>query len=91
MGEILDKYQEAKAWYKSKTIIGVIIAALGAVITAFFPEWGINLTEKVAAVEGELDAIAQSADVTFGNILSLWGLLQAAYGRVVAKGPVTTQ
>lgn len=88
MGEILDKYQEAKAWYNSKTIIGVIIAAVGAIISAFWPELGFDLVEKVEVVEGELDPIAEAVDVTWGSILSLWGLVQAAYGRVVAKGPV---
>lgn len=85
---IEDAWQKAKAWFTSKTIIGAIIGIVGMVISLIFPDAGINLQDKVDIVLEDGTVIAQQADIAYGAILTLWGLMQAIYGRIVAKQPV---
>lgn len=85
MGEITDGFEEAKAWYQSKTIIGVIITAVGMLISTFFPESGIDLDGAVTVIMEDGEKIAEQSDLTYGSLIAVWGLLQALWGRVAAK------
>ena len=85
---VSDVFNKGKAWYQSKTIIGVIISAIGALINAFKPEWGFNLGETVTDGIDTADSVAQAADVGYGVIMEIVGLATAFYGRIVAKSKI---
>lgn len=80
-----DAFDKAKAWYQSKTIIGVLIAAAGAILSALKPEWGLDLPGTANEIVEGAEEIADAADVTWGAILQAWGLVQAVWGRIVAR------
>lgn len=86
---VQDKWGTAKAWYQSKTIIGVIITALGALLSGIFPNWGFDLGSTVADAVETADQLAPQADVTWGAILQIWGIVQAFWGRLKARQTVT--
>tara|TARA_R110000868_G_scaffold139805_2_gene354914 strand:+ start:4451 stop:4714 length:264 start_codon:yes stop_codon:yes gene_type:complete len=82
MGEILDKWNQVKNWYESKTIIGIIVAALGAVLAFIFPEVDVN--ESIEVVKGSGDVLAGGIDSLYIGAIELFGLALAAWGRFKA-------
>ena len=83
MGEILESWDKAKAWYKSKTIIGVLIAALGALVKTFLPEVDLDGAVDVVLTDG--DVLANGLDSIWGSALEIIGLAVATWGRLTAK------
>ncbi len=79
---VSDGFQTAKAWYQSKTIIGIIIAAISTLVKAFMPE-----TDVQGAVDEILsaDPTAASIDQIIASAVQAFGLLMALYGRVKAR------
>ncbi len=65
--------EQQKPWYKSKTLIGLIVAAVGLLAPKYTP-----LLELVGPV---LD--------TAGQVTEVGGLVYAGYGRVKAKAQIT--
>lgn len=83
MGEIKEGWNNFKAWYKSKTIIGVIIAAIGTLVQMFWPEVDVQAGAEEILNSGE--EIAFAVDDIWGSILQVIGLAVAAWGRFSAK------
>lgn len=83
---IQDNWNKAKAWYKSKTIIGILIAAIGAALNFFFPE--VDLTGAVDTVIESGDELAQGIDSIYAQVLQVFGLILALWGRIKAKVPI---
>jgi len=84
MGQIQDKVNEFKAWYKSKTIIGLIISSISGVVYAL-----TNGSVDVAgAVDGAMtgaDELATGADEVISAVMFFVGQAVAVYGRLKAK------
>ena len=63
---------DGKPWYKSKTMLGLALTAVGVVLGVADPEaFSAELTEAIV------------------RVFEIVGLAIAAYGRKVAKGPLT--
>jgi len=83
MGIAEDKFAEAKAWYKSKTIIGLAISSISAIV--------FSMTGGKVDVQGAVnevvnsDDIATSVDQVIAGVTFVIGQLVALYGRVTAK------
>lgn len=78
-----------KKWYQSKTIWGILIAALGFVITNYLKVPDTTLPEN--ADFNQLKAYAEAIKAADGNIsvivseiISLIGTILAIYGRIKA-------
>lgn len=81
--------ETTKKWYQSKTIWGIIIAALGFVLTNFLGVQGITLpenadfeqlkeyTEAVKAAQGNVGLIISQAMSIVGTILAIIGRVKA--------------
>jgi hypothetical protein len=85
MGVVQEKFTEAKAWYKSKTIIGLAVSSISAIV--------FTLTAGKVDVQGAVnevmnaDPVVDSAEqiisaVTFfiGQVVALWGRVSAKAG-----------
>jgi len=77
-----DLYEKGKAWYRSKTIIGIIIAAVSTLIQAFQPE--IDLQGAVDEVLNA-DEVVEAADNLWTSLGQGFGLILAFWGRIKAK------
>ena len=85
MGDLNDKVQGAKAWYQSKTIIGVILAFIPTITRLINPEWVLDVEGIVEAGFEGAELIAQTADQTWATVLEIGGSLLAIWGRIKAK------
>ena len=86
--KVEEGFNKAKAWWKSKTIIGVIITALSYLIQVVFPEVQVDLqgaTDEIANSGGE---IAQGVDTLWTQMGMVFGSILALYGRVKAKAGI---
>jgi hypothetical protein len=80
---------ETKAWYQSKTIWGILVAALGFVITEVLKVPDVQLppnadfeqlkayAEAVKAAEGNVAVIISQAVSAVGTFLAIYGRLKA--------------
>ena len=84
IGTIQDAVNKAKAWYQSKTIIGIIIAAIGAVVAAF-TQGTVDIAGAVNEVINNSGDLVASADSIWGQVLTTVGLALALWGRIKAK------
>jgi hypothetical protein len=82
--KVAEKVQEFKAWYKSKTIIGLAISSISGVVFA--------LTSGKVDVQGAVDTamtgsdeLANSADNLIAGVMFFIGQAVAIYGRLKAK------
>ena len=82
MGLVLNGFEDFKEWYKSKTIIGIIIAAVSSVIAAFYPN--IDVQGSVNEVLNA-DTIVQGLDGIWATVGQVVGLALALWGRIKAK------
>jgi hypothetical protein len=82
MGIVQDNFEKAKAWYQSKTIIGLIISTVGAVVFALTAgkvdiqgatNEVLNANEAVVA----LDQVWSGALFAVGQLVALWGRITA--------------
>jgi hypothetical protein len=85
MGEIQNKVGDAKKWWQSKTIIGVILAFIPTIIKVFKPELDVDAAGAVDSVWEGADLIASAADGIWGEILTVVGSLLAIWGRIKAQ------
>ncbi|MBF0168778.1 MAG: hypothetical protein HQL45_14220 [Alphaproteobacteria bacterium] len=77
---------QAKPWYKSLTIQGIVLALAGAAL----PMFGIDLPpEQLAAVSNTL-GVAITPEMTHFAQIAVGGVL-AIIGRARAKGPLTNE
>jgi hypothetical protein len=79
IGDLFTKFKE---WYKSKTIIGIIIAGVSTLVQVFFPDTDIQgVVGEILTSDGIVDGV-DSLWTSGGQVL---GLVLALYGRLVAK------
>ena len=83
MGEIKNSVDQAKAWYKSKTIIGVLITAIATIVKLFLPD--VDLEGAVDEVLNNSDDLVGSADQIYATVVQFIGLAVALWGRIKAK------
>ncbi len=84
-GVISGKVGQAKAWFRSKTIIGVIIAFIPTVIKFIKPEWTIDLEGGVEEVFNGAEQLALAADQIWVQVMEVVGSALAIWGRLKAK------
>jgi hypothetical protein len=82
MGLVLNGFENFKKWYESKTIIGIIIAAVSTLVAAFYPQ--VDIQSAVSEVLNA-DGIVQGIDGLWTSIGQIVGLALALWGRVKAK------
>lgn len=85
MGPITDKVENAKSWWKSKTIIGTIIALIPMLVKLINPEWTVDIDGAVYAGWEGVDLLANAADEIWVKITQIFGTVLAIYGRIKAK------
>lgn len=85
MGDIQDKVAEAKAWYTSKTIIGIVLAFIPTIIKFIKPELVIDVEGSVEEAFAGAEVIAETADSIWGMLLATFGTVLAIYGRIKAN------
>ena len=85
MSNISDKVQDAKAWYKSTTIIGVILTFIPTILRFINPELVLDAEGVINDGFEGAELIASAADQTWALILEVGGTLLAIWGRIKAK------
>lgn len=85
---------ETKVWYQSKTIWGIVVAAVGYVLSEVFKVPDVQLppnadfdqlkayVEAVKAAEGNVSVIISQAIAAVGSIFAI-------YGRMKAEGKIS--
>jgi hypothetical protein len=73
---------EKKKWYQSKTIWGIIIAALGVFITEYVGVSDIVLPEN--ADFNQLKAYAEAIKAAQGNYAEIFGQIISSIGGILA-------
>ena len=85
MGNLDDKVQNAKAWYQSKTIIGVVLAFIPTILKLINPELVLDAEGIIDDGFEGAQTIAQNADALWAQVLTVGGSLLAIWGRIKAK------
>ena len=83
MGVVQDNFEKAKAWYQSKTIIGLIISSIGGVVFAL-TSGQVDIQGATNEVLNANDAVV-SLDQVWSAVLFAVGQLVALWGRITAK------
>jgi len=73
---------ETKKWYQSTTIWGIIVAALGFVITKYLGVTDVTLPEN--ADFEQLKAYAVAINASQGSLPSMIGEIMAVIGAVIS-------
>lgn len=85
MGIVQDNFEKAKAWYTSKTIIGLVISSIGAIVFAYTSgkvdiqgatNELLNSNDAVASI----DKLASGGVFVLGQLIALWGRISAKAG-----------
>jgi len=82
-GIVNEKFNEAKAWYKSKTIIGLVISSVSAIV--------FSMTDGNVDIQGatneilNADNVVESADNVVAGVMFFVGQVVALWGRITAK------
>lgn len=74
-------FEEFKSWWKSKTIIGVIIASVSSVAAIL----GYDLSGLFTEVSTGAEDIVAQADIVWVSVQNLIGAAIAFWGRIKAK------
>jgi hypothetical protein len=82
--------EQAKKWYLSKTIWGIIIATLGVVITNVLQVPGIELPKDATVDQAQVAIAAIKAaqgniGLIIGQVTTLIGLVLGVIGRIKAE------
>ena len=83
MGIVEEKFSEVKSWYKSKTIIGLLISSVSAII--------FSMTQGKVDIRGATneilnsDEVIQSMDSVVSGVMFFVGQCVALWGRITAK------
>ena len=81
---ISDKVGSAKAWWKSKTIIGTILMVIPMLIKIIAPESEIDVTGAIDTAWEGAGGLAAYADSTWAQVQEAVGFVVAIYGRLKA-------
>lgn len=82
-GPVTSGLAKAKAWWKSKTIIGIIIMVAQPILGLFGVDLDLGNVIESVFLEGE--ALAGMADQLWDLATELFGAILATYGRLKAK------
>ena len=85
MGNLQDGVASAKAWWQSKTIIGILIAFIPTIVKAINPELTLDLGGIAEEGFGAAEQIAEAGDQLWVTLTTLFGSLLAVWGRIKAK------
>lgn len=85
MGKISDSVADAKAWWKSKTIIGSILLFLPALLKILLPETDVDVQGAVDTAWEGAEGIAAYADSIWASIQEAIGFVLIIYGRLKAQ------
>ena len=84
---VADKVQDAKAWWKSNTAIGMVLIIIPTIVKLISPELTIDAVAGTDEVFAQAGLIAEQADAAWvtlsesiGAILTALGLRKAAGG-----------
>ena len=83
MGKVSDKVAEFKAWYKSNTIIGLVISSISGVVYAL-TEGNVDVAGAVDGAMTGADELATGADEVIASVMFFIGQAVAVYGRLKA-------
>lgn len=88
-GPVKDIVEKGKAWYKSKAIIGGIVAIIPTLLKMINPEWGeVDVEGVVDSGFETATAIAENADALWVTIMERGGALLALIGLRLKKKPI---
>lgn len=87
-GPVTDLVNNAKKWYESKTIIGVITTAAGMLLRVVKPEWSFDIPGFIGDIFTGGENLAQPLDMAYGAVMEVVGIAVAFWGRVKAKLPI---
>jgi len=79
-----NKVKEFKAWYTSKTIIGLIISSVSGVVYAL-TDGNVDISGATNEVLDGAETIAVEADKLWAGVLFFVGQALAVWGRLKAK------
>lgn len=85
---------ETKSWYQSKTIWGILIAALGYVISEVLKVPDVQLPpnadfEQLKAYADAVKAAQGNVTVIISQAIAAVGSVLAIYGRMKAEGKIS--
>ena len=79
-----EKVEQFKAWYTSKTIIGLAISSVSGIVYAM-TKGTVDVSGAVDTAMTGADELANSADNTIASVMFFIGQAIAIYGRLKAK------
>lgn len=79
---VTDGFNKAKAWWQSRTVWGILLAAVSTIVKALFPE--VDIAGAADEVLGA-DQVASGIDTVWASIGQAVGLVLALWGRIKAK------
>ena len=85
MSTVTEKVGTAKAWWKSKTIIGTILMVIPMLIKIIAPEAEIDVAGTVDTAWEGAEGLAAYADSMWAQIQEALGFILAIYGRLKAS------
>lgn len=83
-GRVTRKVQEFKSWYKSKTIIGLIISSISGVVYAL-TDGNVDVQGATTEALSGAEELATGADQILATITFFIGQAVAVWGRLKAK------
>ena len=85
MSTISQHVEDAKAWWKSKTIIGTILMVIPIILKMILPEYELDLSGAVDEAWLGAEELAVYADSFWAQLQAAFGAVLAIYGRIKAK------
>lgn len=82
---------ENKKWYSSKTIWGIMIAAIGFVLTEVLKVPNVTLPnnadfDQLKIYADAIKSAQNNTGVIIGQVMSLLGTILGIYGRIKSEG-----
>lgn len=83
-GVVSNRFNDFKSWYKSKTIIGLIISSISGVVFAL-SDGAVDVAGAANEVLSGGEDISLAADQVIASVMFLVGQATAVWGRLKAK------
>lgn len=81
---VSDGFNKAKAWWKSRTIFGILLVAVSTIVKTFLPETdiagGVEEVLNADEVASGFDQVWATAGQALGLVVALWGRFKAKVG-----------
>ena len=81
---VQNKFNEFKSWYKSKTIIGLVISSISGVVFAL-SDGSVDIAGATNEALSGGQEVAESADKVISGVIFFVGQAIALWGRLKAK------